>query len=142
MTDQVLDNKSIIDTFFSVPSLKEACKLFVIKMGTTRIDLPTTLAEEVDEMEGRIKSIFTGTFHIQKDFSVTTLTIAWTQGQWELTMKNQETLVIRSGEENLLGKLGGEFFMLPGRTVTIFDFKLNFVSKMLRFNGMCWKFPR
>ena len=95
------------------------------------------MAEEVEEMEGRMKSIFTGTFHRHSDFSETTLTIAWTQGQWELTMKNQETLVIKSGEENLLGKLGGEFFMLPGRTVTIFDFRLNFVTKLLRFNGMC-----
>ena len=111
--------------------------MFVIKKGISRIDLPTTLAEEVEEMEGRMRSIFTGTLHRHTDFSGTTLTIAWTQGQWELTMKNQETLVIRSGEENLLGKLGGEFFMLPGRTVTIFDFRLNFGTKTLRFNGMC-----
>ena len=131
-----------------VPSLKEICKRFVIKKGISRIDLPTTLAEEVEEMEGRMKSIFTGTFHRHTDFSVTnTLTIAWTQGhgQWELTIKKahtglvvaQENLVIKSGEENLLGKLGGEFFMLPGRTVTIFDFRLNFGTKTLRFNGMC-----
>ena len=93
--------------------------MFVIKKGISRIDLPTTLAEEVEEMEGRMRSIFKGTFHSHPIFPVTTtLTIAWTQGQWELTMKNQETLVIKSGEENLLGKLGGEFFMLPGRTVT------------------------
>ena len=85
-----------------VPSLKEICKRFVIKKGISRIDLPTTLAEEVEEMEGRMKSIFTGTFHRHTDFSVTnTLTIAWTQGQWELTIKKahglvvaQETLVI------------------------------------------------
>ena len=147
MTDQALVNMPIMDIFFSVPSLKEACKLFVIKKGTTRIDLPTTLAEELDEMEGRMKSIFTGTFHIQKDFSVTTLTIAWTQGQWEFTMKNQKigggvwvivkTLVIKSGVENSLGKLGGELFMLPGRKVSIFDFRLDVETKMLRFNGMC-----
>merc|ERR1719206_293290 len=98
-------------------------------------------------MEGRMKSIFTGTFHIQKDFSVTTLTIAWTQGQWEFTMKNQKigggvwvivkTLVIKSGVENSLGKLGGELFMLPGRKVSIFDFRLDFGTKRLKFNGMC-----
>ena len=131
--------------FLSVSSLKEICKKFVIKKGISRIDLPTTLAEEVEEMEGRMKSIFTGTFHRHTDFSVTnTLTIAWTQGQWELTIKKahglvvaQETLVIKSGEENLLGKLGGEFFMLPGRTVTIFDFRLDFGTKRLIFNGMC-----
>ena len=52
-------------------------------------------------------------------------------------MKNQETLVIRSGEENSLGKVGGELFLLPGRAVSIFDFRLDFGTKRLKFNGMC-----
>merc|ERR1719420_2365955 len=122
---------------YSVSSLKEICKMFVLKNGITRIDLPTTLAEEVEEMEGRINSIFTGTFHRHKDFSVIPLTIAWAQGQWELTMKNQETLVIKPGVENSLGKLGGELFLLPGRKVSIFDFRIDVGSKTLRFHGMC-----
>ena len=119
----------------SVSSLKEICKMFVVKKGITRIDLPSTLAEEVEEMEGGINSIFTGSFQRHKDFSVIPLTIAWARGQWEFTMKNQETLVIKPGVE--LGKLGGELFLLPGRKVSIFDFKLDLGTKTLRFHGMC-----
>ena len=128
-----------MDFLSVVPSLKEVCKMFVIKKGISRprIDLPTTLAEEVEEMEGRMRSIFTGTFHRHTDFSGTTLTIAWTQGQWELTINNKETLIIKSGVENSLGQLGGGLFLLPGRTVFIFDFGLDFGTKTLRFNGMC-----
>ena len=120
-----------------IASLKEICKMFVIRKGITRIDLPTTLAEEVEEMEGRIKLIFTGTFHKHENFSVIPLTIAWAQGQWELTMKNQETVVIQSGVENSLSQLGGELFMLPVRTASIVDFRLDLGTKTLRFNGSC-----
>merc|ERR1711964_482689 len=100
-------------------------------------DLPSTLAEEVEELEGRIKSIFTGTFHrFDEHFSATTMTIAWTQGQWEVNVnKNQGTLVIKSGVENNLDKLGGQLFLLPGRTVSIFDFKFDLKSKELQFHG-------
>ena len=123
--------------FLSPPSLKEICKSFLVKKGIARIDLPSTLAEEVEELEGRIKSIFTGTFHRLENSSVITMTVAWTQGQWEITMKNQETLVIKSGVENTLGKPGGELFLLPGRAVSIFDFKLDLTSNLLSFEGMC-----
>ena len=122
--------------FLSPPSLKEICKLFLVKKGIARIDLPSTLAEEVEELEGRIKSIFTGTFHGPEHFSVITMSIAWTQGQWEFTMKNQETLVIKSGVKNSLGKLGGKIFLLPGRTVTIYDFSFDLGRKTLSFDGM------
>jgi len=123
--------------FLSPPRLKEICKLFLVKKGIARIGLPSTLAEEVEEIEGRIKSIFTGTFHRHEYFSVITMTVAWTQGQWEITMKNQETLVIKSGVENTLGKPGGELFLLPGRTVSIFDFKFDLKRNELSFDGMC-----
>jgi len=123
---------------FTVPSLKEICSLAVIKTGTVRINLPSTLADEVEELEGRIKSIFTGTFQRPTDiYTVVTLTIAWTQGQWELTLNNHETLVVKSGVENTLGKIGGQLFLLPGRSVTIFDYKLDLERKKLSFVGKC-----
>merc|ERR1712179_158394 len=49
----------------------------------------------------------------------------------------QKTLVIKSGVENALGKPGGELFLLPGRTVSIFDFKLDLTRNELSFEGMC-----
>ena len=52
-------------------------------------------------------------------------------------MKNQETVVIQSGVENSLSQLGGELFMLPGRTASIVDFRLDLGTKTLRFNGSC-----
>jgi len=123
---------------FTFPSLKEICLLAVIKEGIERIDLPSTLADEVEELEENIKSIFTGTFQRPHNNTVVTLTIGWTQGQWELTLNNHKTLVVKFGVENTLGRIGGELFLLPGRrSVTIFDYKLDLERKKLSFVGKC-----
>jgi len=123
-------------------SLKEICKIAVIKGRSQRECLPKTLIKEVDELDDKIRSTFSGTFHRYEDWSFTTLTINWTNGQWELTLRNQRTLVVKSGMKNALGKLGCDIFSLRGRSVSITDFNIDFHSHdygcpKLCFVGTC-----
>ena len=45
-----------------IPSLREMCKLEVIKHGVDRTDLPATLAVEVEQLEELFASTFSGTY--------------------------------------------------------------------------------
>jgi len=118
-------------------SLKEICKLAVILGRSQRECLPKTLIKEVDELDDKIRSTFSGTYHRYGDWSFTTLTINWTEGQWEFTLYNQGTLVVKAGMRNILGKLGGDIFRLEGRSVSIDDFNIDVHSPKLCFVGTC-----
>ena len=118
-------------------SLKEICKLAVIKQGVSKTGLPETVAQEVDTMEGNLKSVFTGSFVYYVDISIGILSIVWENGEWQLSTLNQETLRIRAGVENSLGKQGGDIFLFPGRRVNISDFKIDFDGRQVIFYGTC-----
>ena len=119
-------------------SLRDLCKLAVLKLGISKTDLPKTVRREVEMMEHKLKSQFTGTFHYKSgDYSTSTLKIAWTRGEWQLTILNQETLRIRDGVEHQLGKLGGDLFLVPGRKVSISGYSIDWDRRKVIFRGKC-----
>ena len=134
---------SHIDVFtiiseINMESLRELCKLAVLKLGISKTDLPKTVRREVEMMEHKLKSQFTGTFHYKSgDYSTSTLKIAWTRGEWQLTILNQETLRIRDGAEQHLGKLGGDLFLVPGRKVSISGYSIDWDRRKVIFRGKC-----
>jgi hypothetical protein len=117
-------------------SLRENCKLAVIKHGSSRTELPTTLAQEIETMEGNLKIVFSGTFYYYVDNYTGFLNIAWEDGEWQLSL-NQETLCIRTGVDNCLGNQGGDIFLFPGRQVTISDFSIDLDERKVFFYGTC-----
>ena len=62
-------------------SLKEKCKLEVIKLGILRTELPKSVAKEVEIMEEKVKSVFTGMFSYSEFFYRGTVEIAWVCGE-------------------------------------------------------------
>jgi hypothetical protein len=110
----------------AIPSLREMCMLEVIKHGVDRTDLPAALALEVEELEELIASTFNGRNYVFiHGWAVNTFSIAWRQGQWEFTLGDEEAMVVRPGMVYRLGRAGGDIFCLPGREVTITDFRID-----------------
>ena len=118
-------------------SLKEMCKIEVIKLGISGSELPKTVAKEVEIMEENIKSAFTGIFSYSEYFSSSTLKIDWVGGEWQFTQLNQQTIKIKAGAENSLGNLGGDLFLFPGRKVTIHNFSFDLDRSKITFFGTC-----
>jgi hypothetical protein len=116
-------------------SLKEMCKIEVIKLGISGSELPTTVAKEVEIMEENIKSAFTGIFSYSEYFSSSTLKIDWVGGEWQFTQLNQQTIKIKAGAENSLGNLGGDLFLFPGRKVSINDYRIDLEGRKVIFYG-------
>ena len=63
--------------------------------------------------------------------------IGWVNGEWLFTRQNQDTLRIRAGVENTLGKPGGDLFLFPGRKVTIHNFSFDLDRSKITFFGTC-----
>ena len=118
-------------------SLKELCKIAVIKQGISTTELPQTVAKEVEVIESRLKLFFTGTFCYMKDFAESTLKIGWKNGEWQFTQLNRNTLRIRAGVENILGSQGGDLFLFPSRRVTIDDYRIDWDGRKVTFCGKC-----
>ena len=121
------------------------CKLQVIKHGVDRTDLPATLAEEVEQLEGKIASAFRGDYCFMFNgwgrWCSVSFQLVWREGQCEFILypgaQHQETLVVRAGIENMLGRAGGFLFKLPGREVNITDFRIDLAKGVLSFVGSC-----
>ena len=113
-------------------------KLAVLKLGISKTELPKTVSREVDMLEHKLKSDFTGSFpYYSEDYSSGTLEIVWARGEWQLSLLNQETLRIKDGVENRLGKLGGHLFLVPGRKVSISGFSIDWLKRKVIFGGKC-----
>ena len=71
----------------------------------------------------------------------------WDQGRLELTFEeveysqeegwDVESLLVKSGVKKQIGNLGSKQFMLPGREVFIFYFRLDFANMVLSLYGSC-----
>ena len=123
-----------------VKCLKEICVLAVLKHGISKTRLPDTVAKEVERMERRVNSLFTGIFFYPVggvDNAMSTIKIAWENGEWQLTPLNRETLRIRAGVENRLGMEGGDVFCFPGRRVSILDYRIDLDGMYVSFYGTC-----
>ena len=82
-----------------IPSLREMCKLEVIKHGVDRTDLPATLAVEVEQLEELFASTFSGTYvraycTMQSWRTVVIFSVAWRQGHWEVTLGGDEEAMV------------------------------------------------
>ena len=96
----------------AIPSLREMCKLEVIKHGVDRTDLPAALALEVEELEELIASTFNGRNYVFiQGWAVNTFSIAWRQGQLEFTLGDEEAMVVRPGMVIRLGRAGGDILL-------------------------------
>ena len=127
-----------------IPSLREMCKLEVIKHGVDRTDLPATLAVEVEQLEELFASTFSGTYvraycTLERFRTWVIFSVAWRQGHWEFTKGDEEAMVVRPGMVNEMGRAGGDLFCLPGREVTITDFRIDLDDGVgvLTFFGTC-----
>ena len=109
-------------------TLKEICKMEVIKLGAPREELPKTILKEVEIMEEKMKTFFTGSFSNICNSSYSSLKIDLVDGEWHFTVCAQPTLKIRGGGSNSLGLPGGQLFLFPGRRLQLM------ISRLI-----CWK---
>ena len=135
----------------SPKSLQETCMVVVIKQGLSKERLPEILKEEVEQFERRIMSAFTGKFFTYercgpRNGSVEVgLSVVWNRGRLEFAFiapefamsSNEELLQIKAGEKNKVGKVGSKLFLLPGKELTIFDYKIELKRKKLSLLGSC-----
>eukprot|EP00092_Neocalanus_flemingeri_P001223 GFUD01001305.1.p1 GENE.GFUD01001305.1~~GFUD01001305.1.p1 ORF type:complete len:153 (-),score=37.73 GFUD01001305.1:136-594(-) len=117
-------------------TLKNMCKMVVVKYGLAKEEIPQSLIEEIEHMEGRIQSELTG---VLTSFYDSDIKVEWSTGEWSFTPCNQPSIKIRAGRRNCLGSRGGELFLLPGRNVVIEDFKINLEERRVtvEFLGSC-----
>ena len=123
----------------------------VIKQGLSKDCLPEKVKEEVEKFERSIMSAFTGKFYTYKRWGPRNglvevgLSVAWNRGRLEFAFiapefamsSNEELLQIKAGEEIKVGKVGSKLFLLPGKELTIFDYKIELKRKELSLQGSC-----
>merc|ERR1711862_184329 len=93
--------------------------------------------------ERKILSFFNGKFWTYTNYLSVNLNPD--QGSLELIFEHQlsvckwekESLLIKAGEKNKLGKLSTKQFMLPGREVYIYDFRIDLEKLELNLLGSC-----
>jgi hypothetical protein len=104
----------------------------------SRKQLPTTVSEEIEIMEEKIRSVFDGKFS-RMGFGFSSIKIDWVDGEWHFTILDwdQQTVKISGGESNSLGLPGGQLFLFSGRSVTIDEFKIDLLEREVTFHGKC-----
>ena len=121
----------------------------IIKHELSRNRLPEVVIEEVDQFESKILSAFNGRFFTNTDLNTVILSVNLDHGSLELNFEKceldpwkweKESLLIKAGEKNKLGKLGTKQFMLPGREVYIYDFRIDLDKLELNLLGSCFSF--
>eukprot|EP00092_Neocalanus_flemingeri_P040115 GFUD01043696.1.p1 GENE.GFUD01043696.1~~GFUD01043696.1.p1 ORF type:complete len:143 (+),score=17.51 GFUD01043696.1:64-492(+) len=133
-------------------TLKQMSMSVVVKLGMSRAELPLTLRNEIEIMEERIKSEWTGIF-MNSSNSARAVKIDWAGGEWTFSPQwrwrvyrgrqggsqfTPQTLAprkIKPGSTNCVDYLGGLFFLLPGRIVWIDDYKITLRERKAIFYG-------
>ena len=128
----------------------------IIKHKLSRDRLPEVIIEEVDKFERKILSAFNGRFYTNRRQLTTgiVLTVHLDYGSLELTFENvmgklsrsrewkKESLLIKAGEKNKVGKLGTKQFMLPGgKEVFMYDFRIDIEKMEINLLGSCSSIP-
>eukprot|EP00092_Neocalanus_flemingeri_P019411 GFUD01021025.1.p1 GENE.GFUD01021025.1~~GFUD01021025.1.p1 ORF type:complete len:200 (-),score=52.34 GFUD01021025.1:200-799(-) len=130
-------------------TLKQISMSVVIKLGMSKAELPLTLKNEVEIMEERIKSEWTGIFSNSESGPVK---IDWSGGEWTFSPQKRrvyryrrhigwstpQTLPpckIKAGSTNDLGYPGGRLFLFPGRKIWIDDYKITVKERKAIFYG-------
>ena len=140
---------------FALKSLQEECMMVIIKHELSRDRLPDSVIEEVDQFERKILSFFNGKFctytnRMPYEGNIFSVKLDQDHGglefifekddleddldRWEWKM---EAHLIKAGRRNKLGKLGTNQFMLPGREVFIYDFRIDLEKKEINLLGSC-----
>ena len=138
---------------FALKSLQEVCMMVIIKHELSRDRLPDSVIEEVDQFERKILSFFTGKFctytnRMQYEGNVFSVKLDQDHGGLEFIFEKddleddhlewiKEAHLIMAGRKNKLGKLGTNQFMLPGREVFIYDFRIDLEKKEINLLGSC-----
>ena len=141
---------------FAPMRLQEACMKVIIKHELSRDRLPEVIIEEVDKFERKILSAFNGRFYTNRRQLTTgiVLTVHLDYGSLELTFEKvkgerrrsrewkKESLLIKAGEKNKVGKLGTKQFMLPGgKEVFMYDFRIDIEKMEINLLGSCSSIP-
>ena len=128
----------------------------IIKHELSRDRLPEVIIEEVDKFERKILSAFNGRFYTNRRQLTTgiVLTVHLDYGSLELTFEKvkgerrrsrewkKESLLIKAGEKNKVGKLGTKQFMLPGgKEVFMYDFRIDIEKMEINLLGSCSSIP-
>eukprot|EP00092_Neocalanus_flemingeri_P006658 GFUD01007187.1.p1 GENE.GFUD01007187.1~~GFUD01007187.1.p1 ORF type:complete len:166 (-),score=15.75 GFUD01007187.1:84-557(-) len=125
-------------------TLKTTTMMTVIKQGIPKSELPKTVAREVEKLEERIKSDWTGIFriwHLLGDH----INIKWSGEEWRFQfywfrprpyMHETPDIKIRAGRTNDLGYAGGIMFLMPGKRVWINDYRVCADGRQVIFYGV------
>eukprot|EP00092_Neocalanus_flemingeri_P023694 GFUD01025697.1.p1 GENE.GFUD01025697.1~~GFUD01025697.1.p1 ORF type:complete len:204 (+),score=49.17 GFUD01025697.1:67-678(+) len=130
-------------------TLKQISMSVVIELGMSRAQLPLTLKNEVEIMEERIMSEWTGIFSNSESRPVK---IDWSGGEWTFSPQMRRVYVyrrhsgwstlrplppckIKAGSTNDLGYPGGRLFLFPGRKICIDDYKITGKERKAIFYG-------
>eukprot|EP00092_Neocalanus_flemingeri_P040116 GFUD01043697.1.p1 GENE.GFUD01043697.1~~GFUD01043697.1.p1 ORF type:complete len:205 (-),score=45.00 GFUD01043697.1:190-804(-) len=133
--------------------LKQMSMSVVIELGMSKAELPLTLKNEVEIMEERIKSEWTGIF-FSSGISIRAVKIDWSGGEWTFspqirrvyryrlhsgwfTLRPLSPCKIKGGSTNDLGYPGGRLFLFFGRKVWIDDYKISVKERKAIFYGSC-----
>eukprot|EP00092_Neocalanus_flemingeri_P022390 GFUD01024283.1.p1 GENE.GFUD01024283.1~~GFUD01024283.1.p1 ORF type:complete len:174 (-),score=36.14 GFUD01024283.1:35-556(-) len=134
-------------------TLKNMSMMAVLKLGIPRTELPKTVAIEVEKLESRIKSDWTGIFRRwDRDLwcDRDRVKIDWSGGEWRFQLYYDgfpvPAIKIKAGHAKDLGYLGCVMFLLPGNIVWIDDFKVVVEDRKFIFYGAyyshagyCWR---
>ena len=140
---------------FAPMRLQEACMKVIIKHELSRDRLPEVIIEEVDKFERKILSAFNGRFYTNRrqlttgivltvhlDCGSLELTFGKVKGERRLWEWKKESLLIKAGEKNKVGKLGTKQFMLPGgKEVFMYDFRIDIEKMEINLLGSCSSIP-
>eukprot|EP00092_Neocalanus_flemingeri_P038005 GFUD01041373.1.p1 GENE.GFUD01041373.1~~GFUD01041373.1.p1 ORF type:complete len:169 (+),score=36.21 GFUD01041373.1:111-617(+) len=126
-------------------TLKQMSMMAVLKLGIPRTELPKTVAKEVDMLEARIKSDWTGIFRSWNLWS-DHIKIDWSGGEWRFLFFHpgqvMQEIKIKAGHTKDLGFPGGIMFILPRKTIWIDDYKIVMEDRKFIFYGAYYSHAR
>eukprot|EP00092_Neocalanus_flemingeri_P038003 GFUD01041371.1.p1 GENE.GFUD01041371.1~~GFUD01041371.1.p1 ORF type:complete len:175 (-),score=46.31 GFUD01041371.1:49-573(-) len=135
-------------------TLEQMSMMAVLKLGIPMTELPKTVAKEVDMLEARIKSDWTGIFRSWNwGLWCDRVKIDWSGGEWRFQFYSDSgyggpgpAIKIKAGHSKDLGYPGGIMFLLPGKKVWIDDYKIVMEDRKVIFYGAyysharyCWR---
>eukprot|EP00092_Neocalanus_flemingeri_P018306 GFUD01019813.1.p1 GENE.GFUD01019813.1~~GFUD01019813.1.p1 ORF type:complete len:173 (+),score=37.44 GFUD01019813.1:102-620(+) len=130
-------------------TLKKMSMMAVLKLGIPRTALPKTVTKEVDMLEARIKSDWTGIFR-SWDLWTDNVKIDWSGEEWRFLFNTDygfpvqamQAIKIKAGHTNDLGYRGGVMFLLAGKKIWIDDFKIIMEDRKFIFYGAYFSHAR
>eukprot|EP00092_Neocalanus_flemingeri_P087618 GFUD01110604.1.p1 GENE.GFUD01110604.1~~GFUD01110604.1.p1 ORF type:complete len:170 (+),score=36.47 GFUD01110604.1:123-632(+) len=126
-------------------TLKQMSMMAVLKLGIPRTALPKTVTKEVEMLEARIKSDWTGIFR-SWDSWTDNVKIDWSGEEWRFLFNTDYGFPVQAMQAIKINDLGyhrgGIMFHMAGKKVWIDDFKIIMEDRKFIFYGAYFSHAR